>query len=405
MAFFSKKKKEQHPPASATQSVTVGSISSGTAPTMFPVNGASMASGQQQQQQYGNGYNPSASSNSFSQLHATSSNEQSAHQPVYMQPTPSGVAAQQQQPHQQQTGSHPLVVNTNGAMNGSSPVTMQYAAFGPASSTSSSSMAHHPMSPVTGSAQGQGHQLGRSQPGFNGQSSTSNSNLQASTSNASIGGAGNPSLSASASQMQMQQQQQQQGGTGQASSSPVSYPWSQRQIKLQPIQPVSGSQIAAATAQSPVLSPSPFPRYGHSVNPLAQSSNGDLYLFGGLVKEQVRNDLYMVSCAALHPATGLTLSTSSSDSKLLAASPINVSLVETRGEIPCPRVGHASVSVGNVLIVWGGDTKTREEDPQDDNLYLLNLGEPTFYIRMLSRPSYFPSSSHQRVLHLSCRFS
>jgi len=47
--------------------------------------------------------------------------------------------------------------------------------------------------------------------------------------------------------------------------------------------------------------------------------------------------------------------------------------VETRGEVPGPRVGHASVGVGNVLIVWGGDTKSRPEERQDDGLYLLNL--------------------------------
>lgn len=50
-------------------------------------------------------------------------------------------------------------------------------------------------------------------------------------------------------------------------------------------------------------------------------------------------------------------------------------MVETRGEVPGPRVGHASVGVGNVLIVWGGDTKSRPEERQDDGLYLLNLSE------------------------------
>ncbi|ORY38743.1 galactose oxidase [Leucosporidium creatinivorum] len=53
--------------------------------------------------------------------------------------------------------------------------------------------------------------------------------------------------------------------------------------------------------------------------------------------------------------------------------PLGVGLVETRGEVPGQRVGHASVGVGNVLIVWGGDTKSRPEDRQDDGLYLLNL--------------------------------
>lgn len=53
-------------------------------------------------------------------------------------------------------------------------------------------------------------------------------------------------------------------------------------------------------------------------------------------------------------------------------------LLQTGGEIPSPRVGHASALVSNVLIVWGGDTKTdpKLKEKQDDGLYLLNLGMP-----------------------------
>ncbi|KAJ3765153.1 hypothetical protein FB446DRAFT_655634, partial [Lentinula raphanica] len=51
--------------------------------------------------------------------------------------------------------------------------------------------------------------------------------------------------------------------------------------------------------------------------------------------------------------------------------------LQTGGEVPSPRVGHVSAIVSNVLIVWGGDTKTdpkmRQSDKQDDGLYLLNL--------------------------------
>lgn len=53
-------------------------------------------------------------------------------------------------------------------------------------------------------------------------------------------------------------------------------------------------------------------------------------------------------------------------------------MLQTGGEIPSPRVGHASSLISNVLIVWGGDTKTdassRGNEPHDDGLYLLNLG-------------------------------
>ncbi|KAG1757769.1 hypothetical protein EDB19DRAFT_1891465 [Suillus lakei] len=100
-------------------------------------------------------------------------------------------------------------------------------------------------------------------------------------------------------------------------------------------------------------SPSPFPRYGHAL-PATATSSGELYLFGGLVRETARNDLYLFSTRDL-----------------------SATLVQTGGEIPSPRVGHASAIVSSVLIVWGGDTKTDpssdQTEKQDDGLYLLNL--------------------------------
>ncbi|EGO04494.1 hypothetical protein SERLA73DRAFT_82409 [Serpula lacrymans var. lacrymans S7.3] len=100
-------------------------------------------------------------------------------------------------------------------------------------------------------------------------------------------------------------------------------------------------------------SPSPFPRYGHAL-PAAATSSGELYLFGGLVRESARNDLYVFSTRDL-----------------------SATLMQTAGEIPSSRVGHASALVSNVLVVWGGDTKTdpqsKSTDKQDDGLYLLNL--------------------------------
>lgn len=46
--------------------------------------------------------------------------------------------------------------------------------------------------------------------------------------------------------------------------------------------------------------------------------------------------------------------------------------VTTVSEGPSPRVGHASLLVGNAFIVFGGDTKVNENDVLDDTLYLLN---------------------------------
>ena len=44
----------------------------------------------------------------------------------------------------------------------------------------------------------------------------------------------------------------------------------------------------------------------------------------------------------------------------------------TTAEGPGPRVGHASLLVGNAFIVYGGDTKIEETDILDETLYLLN---------------------------------
>jgi hypothetical protein len=127
------------------------------------------------------------------------------------------------------------------------------------------------------------------------------------------------------------------------------YPWSMRQLSMLALSPLPRSP-PSSTMSSP-----PFPRYGHSV-PAIGNQNGELFLFGGLVRDEVRNDLYCIS---------------SRDQ--------SACLWQVQGDIPSPRVGHASALVSNVLIVWGGDTKAdnrvSEGENLDDGLYLLNLGE------------------------------
>lgn len=154
-----------------------------------------------------------------------------------------------------------------------------------------------------------------------------------------------------------QQYPQQAGGTASQTSS--------RQSTQQPSQKVFPWQTRRLVAGPPVVfprpgvvqpvstpSPLPFPRYGHSL-PAHANAAGDLYLFGGLVRESVRDDLYCISTR---------------DN--------SVKLVNTIGEVPLPRVGHASALVSSVLIVWGGDTNSKAAPGEvlDDCLYLLNLG-------------------------------
>lgn len=111
------------------------------------------------------------------------------------------------------------------------------------------------------------------------------------------------------------------------------YPWSQRRLTF-------------TTSQ-----PNPFPRYGAAVNAIS-SKEGDVYLMGGLVNGiKVKGDLWMIEAG----------------SASLACYPIS-----TAAEGPGPRVGHASLLVGNAFIIFGGDTKLKEGDALDDTLYLLN---------------------------------
>lgn len=75
-----------------------------------------------------------------------------------------------------------------------------------------------------------------------------------------------------------------------------------------------------------------------------------MLIFGGLVHENVRNDLWSIDVRDL-----------------------SVLPVKTMGDAPPARVGHASAIADRIMIVWGGDTKVRKDDPQDEGLYILDL--------------------------------
>ncbi|KAL9128793.1 MAG: hypothetical protein Q9217_002602 [Psora testacea] len=109
------------------------------------------------------------------------------------------------------------------------------------------------------------------------------------------------------------------------------YPWSQRRLTF-------------------TSSPNPFPRYGAAVNAVS-SKEGEIYLMGGLVNGSTKGDLWMIEAGG---------------------SSFACYTVMTTFEGPGPRVGHASLLVGNAFIVFGGDTKMDERDKLDDTLYLLN---------------------------------
>lgn len=98
-------------------------------------------------------------------------------------------------------------------------------------------------------------------------------------------------------------------------------------------------------------SPSPFPRHGFSVhaNP---TPSGEVFLFGGLYASEPRKDLYRISSRER-----------------------SASLLQTAGDIPPARIGHASALFNNNLFVWGGNTKlSKRGDLHDDALYKFDLG-------------------------------
>ncbi|KAJ5997350.1 hypothetical protein N7522_009010 [Penicillium canescens] len=137
------------------------------------------------------------------------------------------------------------------------------------------------------------------------------------------------------------------------------YPWSQRRLNF----------------SSPQTNP--FPRYGAAINSVA-SKEGDIYMMGGLIDgSTVKGDLWMIESSA---------------------GSLNCVQVATVSEGPGPRVGHASLLVGNAFIVFGGDTKIDENDSLDDTLYLLNTSS-----RQWSRaipPGSRPSGRYGHTLNI-----
>jgi hypothetical protein len=120
------------------------------------------------------------------------------------------------------------------------------------------------------------------------------------------------------------------GGARPPQDSP--YPWSSRRLNF-------------------TTSVNPFPRYGAAINATA-SKDGVIYIMGGLVGgSTVKGDLWVTEMG----------------NGSMACYPIS-----TTGDGPGPRVGHASLLVGNAFIVFGGDTKLEDNDDLDDTLYLLN---------------------------------
>jgi hypothetical protein len=118
-------------------------------------------------------------------------------------------------------------------------------------------------------------------------------------------------------------------------------------------------------------SPSQFPQPGRALTATATAS-GELFLLGG----------FPPSTGSRHSAHNCLHMFSTRD--------LSVTLLQTSGEAPSPRFGHASALVRDDILIWGGATNTgdrgefRRKGPHDNSLYLLNLGKLNL---LISRPT------------------
>lgn len=113
----------------------------------------------------------------------------------------------------------------------------------------------------------------------------------------------------------------------------------------------SGSHITASPWSKLTVrgSSNVLPRYSHASHLYAEGGQ-EIYIFGGVASDsQPKNDLWV-----------LNLATSQFTS------------LRSLGETPSPRLGHASILIGNAFIVFGGLTNHDVADRQDNSLYLLN---------------------------------
>jgi len=160
------------------------------------------------------------------------------------------------------------------------------------------------------------------------------------------------------------------GGSGTPSNTQQIYPWSPLHLHLTPPRLFPGRRVGVSSNPSP----SPFPRHGHSLTATA-TDTGELLVFGGLMQTSSRNDIYSFSSSGQ-----------------------SVTLLQTSGDVPSRRIGHGSVLVNKVLVVWGGDTRTdgQPDTSLDEGLYMLNLITSEWTRIIIYGPS--PNGRHRHTV-------
>ena len=123
------------------------------------------------------------------------------------------------------------------------------------------------------------------------------------------------------------------------------YPWYKRRL-------LDADNTSRYTSPQPFV----FPRTDFALS-TSGSSKAGLNLFGGLVHDRAKNDVYSIS-----------------------VNDRSVTRLYTIGDMPPPRFGQKSAFAGSVVVVWGGDTMSassnqlRASAKYDNGLYFLNLG-------------------------------
>ncbi|CAE6466715.1 unnamed protein product [Rhizoctonia solani] len=133
-----------------------------------------------------------------------------------------------------------------------------------------------------------------------------------------------------------------------------------------------------------------LPRYYHSASVVSNTS-GDVYIFGGRVGNQFKNDTWVIKLAG---DPDLPLEAKVNPTRL----EVSATLLDTTGTTPKPRHWHQSALADGFLIVWGGSAQDESGRifTDDNSLYLLDIS--THHWNKLDiRPA--PSA---RIAHAAC---
>ncbi|OZJ05560.1 hypothetical protein BZG36_01711 [Bifiguratus adelaidae] len=143
---------------------------------------------------------------------------------------------------------------------------------------------------------------------------------------------------------------------GPLSPDKVAYPWSQRRI---PASSVTNPQSPTSHVTSP---PAPaIPRFGHTAD--QQAPNGEIYLYGGVVRGQGRREALVFDTNTLQ-----------------------THIIHADGDMPAPRAYHTMLVIRGHMIVFGGDIL----DNRANGAVAEQLASPLYILNISTRQWFCP---------------